>query len=99
MSKIISLCGHWRNMTDYDVEYGEDFEYLIVNMNILGSSYQVRDDRNKSKIFEWLREYFGYRAVFGKSLLTYNEDFFITAIKILQEEINGGEDNETRTDL
>lgn len=42
MSKIISLCGHWRNMTDYDVEYGEDFEYLIVNMNILGSSYQVK---------------------------------------------------------
>ena len=68
-------------------------------MQIPEFTKQQWDDRKKSKIFEWLREYFGYRAVFGKSLLTYNEDFFIMAIKILQEEINGGEDNETRTDL
>lgn len=68
-------------------------------MQIPEFTKQQWDDRKKSKIFEWLREYFGYRAVFGKSLLTYNEDFFIMAIKILQEEINGGEDNESESDL
>ena len=52
------------------------------------------DDRAKAKIFEWLREYFTYRYMFGESIITYNEDFFLNAIKILQEEINGGEDNE-----
>lgn len=68
-------------------------------MQIPEITKQQWDDRDKAKIFEWLREYFAYRAVFGESLLTYNEDFFSNAIKILEEEINGGEDNESESDL
>lgn len=68
-------------------------------MQIPEITKQQWDDRDKAKIFEWLREYFAYRAVFDKSLITYNEDIFIMAIKILQEEINGGEDNESKSDL
>ena len=51
MSKIISLCGHWRNMTDYDVEYGNDFEDLTVKMYIHGASYQVKLGR---EVFKYL---------------------------------------------
>lgn len=68
-------------------------------MQIPEITKQQWDDRDKAKIFEWLREYFAYRAVFGESLYTYNEDFFIGAIKILREEITGGEDNESKSDL
>ena len=45
------------------------------------------EDREKAKIFEWLREYFAYRAVFGDSLYTYNAEFFKHAIKILEDEM------------
>lgn len=60
-------------------------------MQIPKITKQQWDDRDKAKIFEWLREYFAYKAVFGESIITWNEDFFINAIKILQEEIRGGE--------
>lgn len=58
-------------------------------MQIPEFTKQQWGDREKSKIFEWLREYYGYRAVFGKSLVTYNQDFFIRAIKILEDELWG----------
>lgn len=62
-------------------------------MQIPDITKQQWNDREKASIFEWLREYFMYRAVFGKSIITYNEDFFIFAIKFLEEEIDGGEVN------
>lgn len=58
-------------------------------MQIPKITKQQWDDRDKAKIFEWLREYFAYRAVFGESLLTYNADFFTNAIKILEDELWG----------
>ena len=60
-------------------------------MQIPEITRQQWDDRDKFKIFEWLREYFAYKAIFGMSPITYTEDFFTSAIKILQEEIDGGE--------
>lgn len=58
-------------------------------MQIPDITKQQWGDREKAKIFEWLREYFAYRAVFGESLLTYNADFFTCAIKILEDELWG----------
>lgn len=58
-------------------------------MEIPEITKQQWDDRDKAKIFECLREYFTYRAVFGESVLTYNADFFTTAIKILDDELWG----------
>lgn len=55
-------------------------------MQIPNITKQQWTDREKAKIFEWLRDYFAYRGVFGESLYTYNADFFTCAIKILINE-------------
>ena len=58
-------------------------------MQIPEITKQQWEDRDKAKIFEWLREYFAQKAVFGESVFTWNVDFFINAIKILEDEIRG----------
>ena len=58
-------------------------------MEIPNITKQQWDDRDKAKIFEWLREYFAQRAVFGESVFTWNADFFTNAIKILEDELWG----------
>lgn len=68
-------------------------------MEIPNMSSKQWADRDKAKMFEWIREYFAYRAVFGDSLMTYNEDFFRQCIKFLEEEIKGGESNERSTKI
>lgn len=68
-------------------------------MKITDISPKQWADRDKALIFEWLREYFACRAAFGISPITYNEDVFRNAIKFLEEEINGGEQDERSTKI
>lgn len=60
-------------------------------MEIPDITEQQWEDRKKAKIFENLRDFFAYRAVFGEALHTFNADFFINAIKILEDELWGEE--------
>lgn len=68
-------------------------------MEIPAITEQQWEDRKKAKIFETIRDYFAYRAVFGEVLhTTTNAEFFINAIKILEDEI-WGKNNESKSDL